>query len=63
MQIFDFLEAGSAAYTECNGGGMITESPEAVAELMTTLNMIRAASLPPRESMARLRQIRSEIGI
>jgi hypothetical protein len=28
---------------------------------MTTLNMIRAAALPPRESTALLRQIRSEI--
>jgi hypothetical protein len=62
MQIFDLPDATSVAYMECNGGGMITETPEAVADQMTRLNMIRAAALPPRESMARLQQIRSEIG-
>ncbi len=46
---------------ECNGGGMITEAPEEVADLMDKLNMIRAAALPPRESTTLLRQIRSEI--
>jgi hypothetical protein len=39
---------------------MITETPEAVADLMLTMNMIRAAALPQRESMSLLRQIRSE---
>jgi hypothetical protein len=41
---------------------MIVESPDQVAELMTTINLIRAAALPPRESMSLLTQIRSEIG-
>ncbi|HVT71291.1 MAG TPA: helix-turn-helix transcriptional regulator [Trebonia sp.] len=62
ITVFDFPGAPSAAYTECNGGGMIIESPEAVAELVTTMNMLRAAALPQRESMDLLRQIRSEIG-
>lgn len=53
ITVLDFPEARSVAYTECNGGGMIAESQEDVADLMTTLNMVRAASLPPRESMAR----------
>lgn len=61
MLVFDRPDATSAAYTECNGGGMITETPEAVSDLMTKLNMIRAAELPPRESMTLLGQIRSEI--
>jgi transcriptional regulator with XRE-family HTH domain len=61
MKIFDLPDSTSVAYMECNGGGMITETPEAVADLMTNLNMIRAAALPPRESMTLLRQIRSEI--
>jgi len=63
IQVFDLPGATYAAYTECDGGGMITETPEAVAELMFKLNMIRAAALPPRESMALLRQIRSEIDL
>jgi hypothetical protein len=61
MKIFDLPDSTSVAYMECNGGGMITETPEAIADLMTNLNMIRAAALPPRESMTLLRQIRSEI--
>ena len=62
LAVFDFADAPSVAYTECKGGGMIVESPEQVAELMTTLNLIRAAALPPRESLDLLMQIRSETG-
>jgi transcriptional regulator with XRE-family HTH domain len=61
ITVFDFTNAPSIAYSECNGGGMVTEGPEAVAELMTTMNMLRAAALPKRESTDLLRRIRSEI--
>jgi transcriptional regulator with XRE-family HTH domain len=61
ISVFDFTDAASVAYTECNGGGMIVESPDQVAELMTTINLIRAVALPPRASMNLLVQIRSEI--
>jgi hypothetical protein len=40
---------------------MIVESPGQVADLMTTVNLIRAVALPPRESMNLLMQIRNEI--
>jgi DNA-binding XRE family transcriptional regulator len=60
MQIFDLPDSTSAAYMECKGGGMIAEEPGAVADLMVTMNMIRAAALPQRESTDLLRQIRSE---
>jgi transcriptional regulator with XRE-family HTH domain len=62
IAVFDFTDAASVAYTECKGGGMIVESPGQVADLMTTVNLIRAVSLPPRESMNLLMQIRNEIG-
>ncbi len=62
ISVFDSADAASVGYTECNGGGMIVESPGQVAELMTTVNLIRAVALPPRESMNLLVQIRSEIG-
>jgi transcriptional regulator with XRE-family HTH domain len=61
ITVFDFTDAPSIAYSECNGGGMVTEGPESVAELMTTMNMLRAAALPKRESTDLLRRIRSEI--
>lgn len=63
MQVFDLPDSASVTYMECNGGGMITENPEAVADQMNRLNMIRAAALPLRESMALLQQIRSEVGV
>jgi hypothetical protein len=62
ISVFDFTDASTVAYTECKGGGMIVESPAEVAELMTTVNLIRAVALPPRESMNLLTQIRNEIG-
>lgn len=62
ISVFDFADASSVAYTECNGGGMIVESAGQVAELMTTINLLRAVALPPRESANLLVQIRSEIG-
>lgn len=62
ISVFDFADAPTVAYTECNGGGMIVESPEQVGELVTALNLIRATSLPPQESISLLTQIRSEIG-
>ena len=60
IRIFEFADAQSAAYTECNGGGMIVEAPEQVATLMNTMNLIRAAALSPRESLNLLRKIRDE---
>jgi transcriptional regulator with XRE-family HTH domain len=62
ISVFDFADDGPVAYTECNGGGMIVEAADQVAELMTTVNLLRAVALPPRESMNLLTQIRSEIG-
>jgi transcriptional regulator with XRE-family HTH domain len=61
MTIYDLPDSTSVAYMECRDGGMINETPEAVADQMTKLNMIRAAALPPEESVVLLRQIRSEI--
>jgi hypothetical protein len=59
--VYDFDDGTSKAYTECLGGGMISETPSAVAKIMTTLNLIRAASLPPRDSKDMVSHIRSEL--
>jgi transcriptional regulator with XRE-family HTH domain len=59
--VFDFADAPSSGYTECNGGGMIVEQPEQVAGLVTTMNLIRAAALSPRESRERIVKIRDGI--
>jgi hypothetical protein len=59
--VYDFAAAPSVAYTECIGGGRVVESADEVGDLMTIINMIRAAALPPRESSALMKTIRSEI--
>lgn len=59
--VFDFADASSSGYTECNGGGMIVEQPEQVAGLVTSMNLIRAAALSPRESRECIVRIRDEI--
>jgi Domain of unknown function (DUF5753) len=56
VSVFDFDGKPSVAYTECNRGGMIAESAGPVSALMTTINLIHAAALSPRESLGRLRQ-------
>jgi hypothetical protein len=59
--IFDFTDAPSSGYTECKGGGMIVEQPEQVAGLVTSMSLIRAAALSPRESRNYIVKIRDEI--
>jgi transcriptional regulator with XRE-family HTH domain len=59
--VFDFPSAPSSGYTECNGGGMIVEQPDQVAELVTSMSLIRAAALSPRESRNCIGKIRDEI--
>ena len=59
--VFDFTDSPSSGYTECKGGGMIVEQPEQVARLVTTINLIRAAALSPRESREYIVKIRDEI--
>jgi transcriptional regulator with XRE-family HTH domain len=59
--VFDYAEAPSSGYTECNGGGMIVEQPEQVTSLVTKMNLIRAAALSPRESRQFIVKIRDEI--
>lgn len=59
--VFDFADAPSSGYTECNGGGMIIEQAGQVAGLVTSMNLIRAAALSPRESRQYIVKIRDEI--
>jgi hypothetical protein len=59
--VYDFDGESSVAYCECKGGGKIVESSDEVADLTMVLNMIRAAALPPRESIKLIRKIREEI--
>jgi transcriptional regulator with XRE-family HTH domain len=59
--IFDFTKDPTIAYADCDGGGMLVESPELVIALTTKMSLIRAAALSPRESLQLLRRVRDEI--
>jgi hypothetical protein len=59
--VFDFSDAPSSGYTECKGGGMIVEQSEVVAGLVTSMSLIRAAALSPRETRNFIAKIRDEI--
>jgi len=61
ITVYEFTDAPTVCYTECYSGGRIVEAHEEVAGLITVLNMLRASALPPRESRALIRQIRSQI--
>ena len=61
IEVYDFENALSVGYTECHRGGRIVEAQTEVADLMTTLSMLRAAALPVRESAALISNVRSEL--
>lgn len=61
IKVLDFAEKPSIGYAECNGGGMLTETPDGVANLTTTLSLIRAVALPPQDSRDLIAAIRSDL--
>jgi len=60
IMVFEFDDSATVCYTECNGGGRIVEVHNEVADLMTTVNMIRASALSAGESVSLLNEIRGE---
>jgi transcriptional regulator with XRE-family HTH domain len=61
ISIYEFSEAPSVCYTECNRGGRVIEDHGEVAEMMTKINMIRVSALSPRASVDLMRKIRSDL--
>jgi transcriptional regulator with XRE-family HTH domain len=61
IMVFEFDDSKTVCYTECHGGGRIVEVHNEVADLMTTVNMIRASALSTGESTAVLKRIRGEL--
>lgn len=59
--IYESPGGPAVAYTECYGGGRIVEASDDVADLMTVVGMLRAAALPPRDSLAFMKQIRRDL--
>jgi transcriptional regulator with XRE-family HTH domain len=61
ITLYEFVDRSSVIYAECNRGGRIVEDPAEVADMITTLNMIRASALSPRDTVDLLTEIRSGI--
>lgn len=61
ITIYERASAPAVGYTECYAGGRIVEDSEEIADLFTVLAMLRAAALSPRDSLAFMKHIRSEL--
>jgi transcriptional regulator with XRE-family HTH domain len=61
IEIYEFTDRVTVVYAECNRGGRIIEDPQEVADMTTTLNMIRASALSPRDTLDLIVKIRSEV--
>jgi hypothetical protein len=61
ITVYDHSENRSVGYAECYDGGRIIAADDDVADLLTTVNLLRASSLPARESAALMCETRSEM--
>ena len=59
--LYESHSGPTVAYTECYGGGRLVEASDEVADLMTVVGMLRAAALPPRDSLAFMTEIRRDL--
>ena len=60
VTVYDFADRSAVGYAEANGGGRIAEDAGDVAEMVTTLNALRACALSPRATLDMLTKIRSD---
>jgi transcriptional regulator with XRE-family HTH domain len=61
IYVYEAAGGTTVAYTECFGGGRIVENPDEVVDLVTVVGMLRAVALPPRESLALIKEIKRGI--
>lgn len=59
ISVYEFTDAPTVCYTECYSGGRIVEDPAEVAHLIMVVNLIRASSLSPGQSLELAQRIRS----
>jgi transcriptional regulator with XRE-family HTH domain len=62
MTIFDMPDGTQAGYAEGSDVGRVMETPSEVAKLKARFDMLRAAALPPGESVRLIERIRDEYG-
>ena len=61
ITVFEFPDVATVCYTECYRGGRLVEDKPEVADMITTVSMIRVAALSPRASLELMRRIRREL--
>lgn len=61
IAVYEPRGGAAVGYTECHRGGRVVEHPEEVADLMTTIGMLRAVALSPRDSAALTRRVRRDL--
>jgi hypothetical protein len=61
LYIYERTGKPPLAYSECFGGARLIEDQQEVSDLVTVMGMLRAAALPPRDSVALMRAIRREL--
>ena len=59
--IFERPGGPAIGYSECYGGGRLIEGQDEVTDLTMVMGMLRAAALPPRESLHLMRAIRRDL--
>jgi len=60
VTVYEFQDRPPVGYAEASGGGRIVEDVSEVAEMVTTLNALRASALSPRATLDMLSEIRSD---
>jgi transcriptional regulator with XRE-family HTH domain len=61
ISVYEFPDSPTVCYTECYRGGRLVEEAGEVADMVTTLSMVRAAALSPRASRNLIQQARREL--
>jgi hypothetical protein len=61
ISVYEFSDSPTACYTECFRGGRLVEEAIEVADMMTTVSMVRAAALSPRASLDLMRRVRRQL--
>ena len=62
LYVYERAGQPPVAYTECFGGGRLVEDQQEVSDLTTVMGMLRAAALPPWDSVALMQTIRRNLG-
>jgi transcriptional regulator with XRE-family HTH domain len=60
LYLYERPQQPIVAYSECIGGGRLVEDSREVSDLATVMGMLRAAALPPWDSVALMRTLRRD---